>query len=148
MDKTTALFLRGASAIVIIFGINYFVVPVITQILNYVPELSDRLNNRYAYKDKAEEACWEWSRKQKQIFLKTGVNTAGGWASSTCIEKNLNREFLGLMYDRSKLGLSYGEYAGDYKELCSTLNLPIKGNDCAKSIFDIKNFVVVKRFKW
>ena len=62
MDKTTTWLVRGASAIVIIFGLGYFAKPQINRLTNYLSELKE--DKRLTEKEKdtreyrlAKERC-------------------------------------------------------------------------------------------
>ena len=79
MDKTTTWLVRGASAIVIIFGLGYFVKPQITKLANYISKsraerkeynkLSDEDKFLYDY-SKAKNRCSNLEEISYSEFIK------------------------------------------------------------------------------
>ena len=75
MDKTTNWLVRGASAIVIIFGLSYFAKPQINRLTNYLSELKqdkslteqEKLDKEYRL---AEERCLNLKEISYSEFIK------------------------------------------------------------------------------
>ena len=68
MDKTTTWLVRGASAIVIIFGVGYFAKPQITKLANYI---SKSIAEKNEYKKLSQE---EKGIKQYQLAKERCLN--------------------------------------------------------------------------
>ena len=130
MDKTTTWLVRGASAIVIIFGFGYFIKPPITKLANYISKsraeraefnkLSDEDKNYFNY-NKAKERCLNLEEISYSDFIKQLDNNKIRKFFSTPLGTQINTSRGNYLVQENKDGAKpeyTWQYGGDaYREL-------------------------------
>tara|TARA_R100000654_G_scaffold7110_2_gene17707 strand:+ start:608 stop:1114 length:507 start_codon:yes stop_codon:yes gene_type:complete len=122
MDKTTTWLVRGASAIVIIFGFGYFIKPPITKLANYISKskaeraefnkLSDEDKLNYDF-NKAKQRCLNLEEISYSDFIKQLDNNKIKKFFSTPLGTQINTSRGNYLVQENKDGVK-PEYTWQY----------------------------------
>ena len=165
MDKTTTWLVRGASAIVIIFGFGYFIKPPITKLANYISKskaeraefnkLSDEDKLNYDF-NKAKQRCLNLEEISYSDFIKQLDNNKIRKFFSTPLGTQINTSRGNYLVQENKDGAKpeytwqYGDDA--YRELEKRNINNVQKNTMKKPINITlrlgKNFILQNFIKW